>query len=123
MAGFSDAPFAEILAVPAVCVLTAFLSYFSQFVFNTTALDPGPLSRNESVVFNTLLLCLWFSYFRAVTVDPGRFVFEEQVLDADGRWCKKCQAPKPLARTTAGTASDASPRWTTTAPGRATACP
>ncbi|KAJ4862417.1 DHHC palmitoyltransferase domain-containing protein [Trichoderma breve] len=95
MAGFSDAPFAEALAVPAVCVLTAFLSYFSQFVFSDETLDPGPLTRNESVVFNTLLLCLWFSYFRAVTIDPGRFIFEEQVLDADGRWCKKCQAPKP----------------------------
>ncbi|KAL6877005.1 zf-DHHC domain-containing protein [Trichoderma novae-zelandiae] len=96
MAGFSDAPpFIEALAVPAVCALIVFLSYFTQYIFRDPDLLPGPPSRDETVVFNTLLLCLWFSYFRAVTVDPGRYAFGEQVLEADGRWCKKCQAPKP----------------------------
>ncbi|RFU77810.1 palmitoyltransferase pfa4 [Trichoderma arundinaceum] len=95
MAGFSDAPFIASLAVPAVCLLTAFLSYFSQLVFNQATLDPGPLSYNETVVFNTLLLCLWYTYFKAVTVDPGRYIFEDLVIEADKRWCKKCQAPKP----------------------------
>ncbi|KAL7796844.1 DHHC palmitoyltransferase domain-containing protein [Trichoderma ceciliae] len=95
MAGLSDAPLIQNLAVPAVCLFTAFLSYFSQLIFRQPALDPGPLSYNESVIFNTLLLCLWCSYFKVVTVDPGRYTFEAQVLEADGRWCKKCQAPKP----------------------------
>ncbi|KAH6608995.1 palmitoyltransferase pfa4 [Trichoderma cornu-damae] len=95
MAGLGDAPFIENLAVPAVCLLTAFLSYFSQLLFNQSTLDPGPLSHGETVVFNALLLCLWCSYFKAVTVDPGRYVFEDAVIEADGRWCKKCQAPKP----------------------------
>lgn len=95
MAGLSDAPLIQNLAVPAVCLLTAFLSYFSQLVFNQSTLDPGPLSRTESRVFNGLLLCLWYTYFKAVTVDPGRYVFPQQVIEADGRWCKKCQAPKP----------------------------
>ncbi|UKZ90343.1 uncharacterized protein TrAFT101_005366 [Trichoderma asperellum] len=95
MAGISDTPFIQSLAVPAVCLLIAFLSYFSQVLFNHSTLDPGPLSRTESTTFNILLLCLWVSYFRAVTVDPGRYVFADQVIEAEGRWCKKCQAPKP----------------------------
>ncbi|KAM0245572.1 hypothetical protein ACHAQJ_010527 [Trichoderma viride] len=95
MAGIGDAPFIQSLAVPAVCLLIAFLSYFSQLLFNQSTLDPGPLSRTESVIFNVLLLCLWLSYFKAVTVDPGRYIFEDQVIEANKRWCKKCQAPKP----------------------------
>ncbi|KAK5992923.1 Palmitoyltransferase PFA4 [Cladobotryum mycophilum] len=96
MAGFSDAPIVQVLAVPAVCLLIAFLSYFSQVVFRYSSLDPGPLTRNETVVFNALLLCLWVTYYRAVTVDPGRYVFKEQVIEAQGKkWCKKCAAPKP----------------------------
>ncbi|KAL7808539.1 zf-DHHC domain-containing protein [Trichoderma aethiopicum] len=99
MAGLSDAPFIEALAVPAVCALIAFLSYFTQYVFHADPdLLPGPPSRAETIIFNGLLLCLWISYFRAVTVDPGRYVFDDQpVLDVSdsSRWCKKCQAPKP----------------------------
>lgn len=95
MAGINDAPFIQSLAVPAVCLLIAFLSYFSQLLFNNSTLDPGPLSRTESRTFNILLVCLWVSYFRAVTVDPGRYIFPDQVIEAEGRWCKKCQAPKP----------------------------
>ncbi|CAM1510134.1 Fc.00g004690.m01.CDS01 [Cosmosporella sp. VM-42] len=95
MAGFNDAPLVRSLAVPSVCVLIAFLGYGSQIVFNNSTLDPGPPSRNESVIFNTLLLILWFTYFRAITVDPGRYVFADQVLEAEGRWCNKCAAPKP----------------------------
>lgn len=95
MAGINDAPFIQSLAVPAVCLLIAFLSYFSQVLFNNSTLDPGPLSRTESWTFNVLLVCLWVSYFRAVTVGPGRYIFPDQVIEADGRWCKKCQAPKP----------------------------
>ncbi|PNY24883.1 Palmitoyltransferase [Tolypocladium capitatum] len=95
MAGFNEAPLVQNLAVPAVCLLIAFLSYFSQYIFHYSTLDPGPPSRTETVVFNTLLLCLWYSYFKAVTVDPGRYVFPHQVIEAEGSWCKKCSAPKP----------------------------
>ncbi|KAL7927131.1 DHHC palmitoyltransferase domain-containing protein [Trichoderma austrokoningii] len=96
MSGFNDAPFMRNLAVPAVCLLIAFLGYFSQLLFNHATLDPGPLSRNQSRIFNLLLACLWISYFRSVTVAPGRYIFPDQVIEADnGRWCKKCQAPKP----------------------------
>lgn len=95
MAGFNDMPLIQSLTVPAVCLLIAFLGYFSQYVFHRLVLDPGPPSRPESVVFNALLLCLCFTYFRTVTVDPGRYVFPADSVESDGRWCRKCAAPKP----------------------------
>jgi palmitoyltransferase len=96
MAGFNDAPFIRGLAVPSVCTLITFLGYFSQIVFSFSTLDPGPPSRSETILFNGLLLVLWITYYRAVTVDPGRYVFKDRVIDADGqRWCNKCSAPKP----------------------------
>lgn len=98
MAGLSDAPFIQSLAVPSVCCLITFLGYFSQLVFHYSTLDPGPPSQRETVIFNSLLLVLWITYFRAVTVDPGRYVFSERVIEAEdgARWCLKCSAPKPL---------------------------
>ncbi|KAF4974727.1 hypothetical protein FZEAL_8397 [Fusarium zealandicum] len=96
MAGFNDAPFVKGLAVPSVCLLVLFLGYFSQIVFSFSTLDPGPPSRPETVTFNGLLLVLWITYYRAVTVDPGRYVFKDRVIETDGkRWCNKCSAPKP----------------------------
>ncbi|KJZ77552.1 Palmitoyltransferase PFA4 [Hirsutella minnesotensis 3608] len=95
MAGFNDAPLIQHIAVPAVCLLIAFLSYFSQYLFHCSTLDPGPPSLTETIIFNGLLLCLWLSYYKAVTVDPGRYVFHEQVIESEGNWCKKCVAPKP----------------------------
>jgi len=98
MAGLSDAPLIRSIAVPAVCLLIAFLGFFSQFLFYfSTTLEPGPPSRRETIIFNTLLATLYLTYFRTVLVDPGRYVFTEQVIDVDGtqRWCKKCEAPKP----------------------------
>lgn len=97
MAGFSDAPYIQGIAVPAVCLLITFLGYFSQYVFHfSTTLDPGPPSRTETIIFNTLLVILYYTYYKAVTVDPGRYVFPEQVIEVDSkRWCKKCEAPKP----------------------------
>lgn len=98
MAGFSDSPLIQDLAVPGVCLLIAFLSYVSQLVFHrATTLEPGPPSRGETVVFNLLLAALWITYYRTVTTDPGRYVFPEKVMEVDTtqRWCKKCAAPKP----------------------------
>ncbi|PFH55567.1 hypothetical protein XA68_18032 [Ophiocordyceps unilateralis] len=95
MAGFNDVPFLRNLAVPAVCLLIAFLGYFSQYILHRSTLDPGPPSRIETFVFNALLLSLWYSYFKTVSVDPGRYVHPRKVVELNGSWCKKCAAPKP----------------------------
>lgn len=94
MAGLNEAPLIQRLAVPSVCLLILFLGYFSQLVFRSSTLDPGPPSRSESVVFNALLLVTWFTYYKAVAVDPGRYDFADRVIEAEGRWCHKCNAPK-----------------------------
>ncbi|KAL3423477.1 DHHC zinc finger domain-containing protein [Phlyctema vagabunda] len=95
----------QALAVPAVCILIAFLAYTSQILFYH--LEPGPLSRKEAIWFNGLVFCLWWCYAEAVRVDPGpkgwveRFA-EDVDANEDGetlkkgvRWCKKCEAVKP----------------------------
>ncbi|KAF4589388.1 Palmitoyltransferase PFA4 [Ophiocordyceps camponoti-floridani] len=95
MAGLNSVPLIGNFAVPAVCLLIAFLGYFSQLILHRCTLDPGPPSRTESVVFNILLLCLWFCYFKTVLVDPGCYALHENVTELDGSWCRKCAAPKP----------------------------
>lgn len=95
MAGFNDAPGIQKLAVPAVCALIGFLAYFSQILFHHATLDPGPPNQTESIVFNVLLLALWITYYRAIVIDPGRYEFQEKVIEAQGKWCNKCAAPKP----------------------------
>ncbi|KAK2606376.1 Palmitoyltransferase [Conoideocrella luteorostrata] len=95
MAGLNDAPFVQSLAVPTVCFLIAFLGYYSQYMLQSTSLEPGPPSRKETIVFNTFLLSLWYTYYKTVTEDPGRYVFLDKDIEAEGRWCKKCSAPKP----------------------------
>ncbi|OAA62767.1 dhhc zinc finger membrane protein [Niveomyces insectorum RCEF 264] len=69
----------HLLAIPAAVLIITFLGYSSQWFFANAAtyLEPGPLSTTECTVFNTLLCCLWWSYFRACTVDPGRYTFDE----------------------------------------------
>ncbi|KAK8104180.1 DHHC zinc finger domain-containing protein [Apiospora kogelbergensis] len=68
------------LAVPAVCLLIAFLGYGSQILFSQSPdLEPGPLTPNQSYTFNTLLACLWYTYYKACTVDPGRYHFPPSV--------------------------------------------
>lgn len=103
------------LAVPSVCLLIVFLAYSSQYLFYH--LDPGPLTRSESIWFNVLVAAIWWSYERAVRVDPGRLPKklarageenEEELSLEDimpgkavaldtrkGRWCKKCNTVKP----------------------------
>ncbi|ORY57165.1 DHHC palmitoyltransferase-domain-containing protein, partial [Pseudomassariella vexata] len=64
------------LAIPAVCLLIAFLGYGSQLLFASSPdLAPGPLTKTEKYAFNTLLLCLWWTYCKACSVDPGRYTF------------------------------------------------
>ncbi|KAH7374969.1 DHHC zinc finger domain-containing protein [Plectosphaerella cucumerina] len=79
MAGFGDAPLIQKLAVPGVCILISFLAYSSQLLFHLADLKPGPLTRAETLQFNALLLCLWYTYYKACTVDPGRFTFSTPV--------------------------------------------
>lgn len=76
----STAPALQRLLVPFVCTLIAFLAYASQWLFaHSPDLAPGPLTPLESRVFNALVLCLWWTYYKAVTVDPGRYVFPPQL--------------------------------------------
>jgi palmitoyltransferase len=119
-------PGLHLLYIPAVCALILFQGYYSQYLFNSDpALDPGPLTRRQTLTFNILLLCLWWTYYRACTVDPGRYRFPPSppsssssapnpsrerepdlraassstsisTLHKRARWCKKCAAPKPL---------------------------
>lgn len=121
----ASAPLAlQKLAIPVVCLLISFLGYGSQLLFALSPdLDPGPPTQFEKWTFNTLLLCLWWTYYQACTVDPGRYTFppaeksagKEANASAGGqyeedssqqqpgqqgnhrqkRWCKKCRRPKP----------------------------
>ncbi|KAI6080855.1 zf-DHHC-domain-containing protein [Hypoxylon rubiginosum] len=72
----STEPALQRLAIPSVCALIAFLAYTSQWLFaNAPDLAPGPLTSTETYTFNGLLLCLWYTYYKACTVDPGRYIF------------------------------------------------
>ncbi|KAK5021991.1 Palmitoyltransferase [Exophiala sideris] len=94
------------LAVPAVVLLVAFLSYSSQLL--CYGIDPGPLDRRRSLVFNVLVVCIWVSYARACATDPGRVPADWQPNEAEQaskgvaqsviarqRYCRKCEAVKP----------------------------
>lgn len=97
MAGIGDAGIVQKVAIPGVCLLIGFLGYFSQYIFHDEFLEPGPPSRSETIIFNGLLLALWLTYARTCAVDPGRYAPppSQQVVEAKGRWCSKCAAPKP----------------------------
>ena len=72
----SAAPGLQRLAVPFASLLIALLGYGSQWLFSISPdLEPGPLTSNQARIFNTLLACLWWTYWRACTVDPGRYEF------------------------------------------------
>ncbi|CBX95448.1 hypothetical protein IAQ61_004272 [Plenodomus lingam] len=107
------------LAVPSVYFLIFFLGYPSQWLL--MHLEPQPLTRNELLVSNVLLVLIWITYTRAVFVDPGRIprdwaqrlgelgvtgegMEEEEKGEGEGnsfaavksrKWCRKCDAAKP----------------------------
>ena len=104
-------PSIEDLAIPAVSILILFLAYTSQYLFYY--IEPGPLSKNQAIWFNIVVLATWVCYDRACTVDPGpKGWIKKSGLDSCGsededevdgelklktrmRWCKKCEAVKP----------------------------
>jgi hypothetical protein len=107
MAGWLIPPI-DALAIPAVSALIFFLAYTSQYLFYY--LQPGPLSTDQAVWFNGFVLCIWWCYDRACTVDPGPKGWAQKVtpttnqshdnesggtLEKGLRWCKKCDAVKP----------------------------
>ncbi|TGJ79353.1 hypothetical protein E0Z10_g9418 [Xylaria hypoxylon] len=72
----STAPGLQRIAVPFASLLIAILGYGSQWLFATSPdLEPGPLTSTQTRIFNTLLVCVWWTYWRACTVDPGRYEF------------------------------------------------
>ena len=100
------------LSVPFVCALIFFLGYPSQWLL--MRLDPGPLTKNQLITANVVLVLIWITYARSVLVDPGTiprdWVGKETgkggengaVKGGDGtgemksrKWCRKCDAPKP----------------------------
>lgn len=91
------------LAVLGVCLLIASLAYGSQLLF--PLIEPGPLTRKQLWTFNTLVVCIWICYMRAVLVDPGHVPSDWQSHDTTDhddkgsltrqRFCRKCQALKP----------------------------
>jgi palmitoyltransferase len=102
----SPNPILQRLAIPGVSALIAFLAYTPQlFLFPSAAMGPGPLSKNQKIVFNALVACLWVCFFRAWWTDPGRVPegwvppVKEEVAEGKekvkGRWCRKCEGWKP----------------------------
>ncbi|KAI0160483.1 zf-DHHC-domain-containing protein [Xylariaceae sp. FL1272] len=82
------------LAVPFASLLMATLGYGSQYLFATSPdLEPGPLTRKQTWTFNILLACLWWTYYRACTVDPGRYTFPSKSNDSKPKSTPK---PKPI---------------------------
>jgi palmitoyltransferase len=96
------------LAVPAVYGLIFFLSYPSQWLL--MHLEPAPLSKNELIVSNIIIVLIFITYTKSVFVDPGTIprdwvekelgnekeVEEKKELGGKSRkWCRKCDAAKP----------------------------
>ncbi|KAF2636116.1 palmitoyltransferase pfa4 [Massarina eburnea CBS 473.64] len=100
-------------AVPGVYILITFLGYPSQILF--LYLDPGPLSKNELILSNILLACIFITYTQSVFVDPGTIPNKKGKENEDGKeqgglngngsgekstgqrtkWCRRCDAAKP----------------------------
>ncbi|OAL07296.1 palmitoyltransferase pfa4 [Phaeosphaeriaceae sp. SRC1lsM3a] len=95
------------LAVPAVYILIFFLGYPSQWLL--MRLEPRPLTKNELIFSNIILVLIFITYTRSVFVDPGTIpkdwaskqeaaISDEKLKEIPPRsrkWCRKCDAPKP----------------------------
>ncbi|KAF1836685.1 zf-DHHC-domain-containing protein [Decorospora gaudefroyi] len=102
------------LAVPSVYILILFLGYPSQWLL--TRLEPAPLTRNELIASNLILVLILITYTKSVFVDPGtipkdwtekhelRGTDEKEergngenaaAVKSTRKWCRKCEAAKP----------------------------
>src|SRR4051794_8625162 len=94
------------LAVPSVYGLIFFLGYPSQWML--MHLEPGPLTKNELIASNVILVVIFITYTQSVFVDPGTIPQnwaenqEQRVSDEkkeiarkSRKWCRKCDAAKP----------------------------
>lgn len=102
-------PSLQAIAVPGTASIIFFLAYSSQYLFYY--IEPRPLNKSQALWFNGLMLAVWWSYDRTVTVDPGRKGWVERAVKSVGdegeneseaatlkkglRWCRKCDAVKP----------------------------
>lgn len=98
------------LAVPFVYGLIFFLGYPSQWML--LHLEPGPLTKNELIASNVILVLIWITYTKSVFVDPGTIpkdwaekefgnekvgvsMEEREAMAKSRKWCRKCDAAKP----------------------------
>lgn len=98
------------LAVPSVYGLIIFLGYPSQWLLMN--LEPGPLTKNELIIFNVALVMILITYARSVMVDPGtvpkdwtekqepedvkgKRVVRTEAMSKNRKWCRRCDAAKP----------------------------
>jgi hypothetical protein len=97
----------EALAYPGVVSLVSFLAFTSQWLF--VYIQPGPLRKGETYIFNILVAALLICYTRTCYTDPGRIPHDwhENITNKDAcarqaaevssrqRYCRKCEMPKP----------------------------
>jgi len=98
--------YSRIAVAGTICLIT-FLAYVSQIW-----LLYGHLEQRQTIIFNTLVACIWITYIRAIYTDPGTVpqkweppvVSDDTVsMDSKGniwstaasKWCKKCSNWKP----------------------------
>ncbi|KAH7399273.1 palmitoyltransferase pfa4 [Pyrenochaeta sp. MPI-SDFR-AT-0127] len=97
------------LAVPSVYGLIIFLGYPSQWML--MFLEPGPLTKNEIIASNIVLILIFITYTKSVFVDPGTIpkdwaekqesvklygsATEREAVAKSRKWCRKCDAAKP----------------------------
>lgn len=91
------------LTFTGVVTLTSFLAYGSQVLFPN--LEPHPLEQRQTLVFNSLVACIWITYIRACFTNPGSVPPDytpDAIVSESGpssrqkhRWCRKCEAYKP----------------------------
>lgn len=90
--------------MPSVYLLIFFLGYPSQWLL--VQLEPRPLTKNELIFANVILVLIFITYTKSVFVDPGRIPPDWAEKQEPGysssppqkttrKWCRKCSAPKP----------------------------
>ncbi|KXL46040.1 hypothetical protein M433DRAFT_108421 [Acidomyces richmondensis BFW] len=94
------------MAPPGVTILVSFLAFSSQWLF--IHIEPGPLRKGDTYLFNILVVSLLICYFRTCYTNPGKIPAHwQELVKANGnaqkvgqpiqkqRWCRKCEAYKP----------------------------